>query len=178
MSGVEECWQAIPQHQWDRCPHYEHTALMQELFSERSSGRGLRPPPSPYLDWLFWGESMSKNRSHHWPIVHSLGVCEWSVVVMMQSGDNSWLVYQSSLEVLPAETSGASRRNGRRSENFAYQYMKYLKGCLTRHKILRHGTSGFTSHPKEGVPRIFIALKDPSLRPGLNREPWVQWQAH
>jgi hypothetical protein len=26
--------------------------------------------------------------------------------------------------------------------------------------MLRHGTSGFTSHPKEGVMRIFIALKN------------------
>jgi hypothetical protein len=31
---------------------------------------------------------------------------------------------------------------------FAYQYLKYLKGSLTRRKILRHGTSGFASHPK------------------------------
>jgi hypothetical protein len=36
-------------------------------------------------------------------------------------GVNSWLVYQSSLVVLPAETSGESRSNGRRSENFTYQ---------------------------------------------------------
>jgi hypothetical protein len=33
---------------------------------------------------------------------------------------NSWRVYQSSPVVLPAETSGASRRNGWRNENFAY----------------------------------------------------------
>jgi hypothetical protein len=28
---------------------------------------------------------------------------------------------------LQAEISGVSRSNGRRSENFAYQYLKYLK---------------------------------------------------
>jgi hypothetical protein len=55
-------------------------------------------------------------------------------------GDNALLVHQSSLAVLPAETSGAGRRNGRRSENFAYQYLKYLKGSVTCRKILRHGT--------------------------------------
>jgi hypothetical protein len=38
-------------------------------------------------------------------------------------------------------------------------YLRYLKGSLTCRKILRHGTSGFTSHPKEGVLRIFIAIK-------------------
>jgi hypothetical protein len=41
-------------------------------------------------------------------------------VVMIPTGDNSWLVSQSSLAVLAAETSGVSGRNGRRSENFAY----------------------------------------------------------
>jgi hypothetical protein len=84
---------------------------------------------------------------------------------------NSWLVHQSSLAVLPAETSGASTRNGRRSDTFAYQYLQCLNRPLTCRKILRHGTSGFTSHPKEGVLRIFIALKNLSPRPGLNPRP-------
>jgi hypothetical protein len=33
---------------------------------------------------------------------------------------------------------------------------------------LRHGTDGFTSPPKEGVLRIFFALKIQRLRPGVN----------
>jgi hypothetical protein len=33
------------------------------------------------------------------------------------------------------------------------------QGSFTCRKILRHGTSCFTSHPKEGVLRIFIAIK-------------------
>jgi hypothetical protein len=65
------------------------------------------------------------------------------------------------MAVLPAETSGTIRRNGRRSENFAYQYLKYLKGSLTCRKILQRGTSGFTSHPKEGVLLSFITVKNP-----------------
>jgi hypothetical protein len=44
------------------------------------------------------------------------------------------------------------------------QYLRYLKGSLTCRKFLQHGTSGFTSHPKEDVLRIFIALKNPSRR--------------
>jgi hypothetical protein len=91
----------------------------------------------------------------------------WRAMVMMLAGNNSWLVHQSSLAILPAETSGASRRNGRRSENFAYQYLKYLKVNLICNKII-HVTSGFTSHPKERVLGILIALKNPSPRPGLN----------
>ena len=38
---------------------------------------------------------------------------------------------------------------------------------------LRHGTDGFTSHPKEGVLRIFSPLKIRWLRPGLNPRTWV-----
>jgi hypothetical protein len=93
----------------------------------------------------------------------------WRTMVMMMLVLNtSWLVHQSSLAVLPAKTSGASRRNGRRSENFAYQYLKCLKGSLTCRKILRRKTSDFTSRPKEGVVRIFVTLKNPSPLPGLN----------
>jgi hypothetical protein len=45
--------------------------------------------------------------------------------MMMPAGNNSRLVHQSSLAVLPAETSGASRRNELRSENLVYQYLKW-----------------------------------------------------
>ena len=38
---------------------------------------------------------------------------------------------------------------------------------------LRHGTDSFTSPPKEGVLRIFFALKIRLLRPGLNPRTWV-----
>jgi hypothetical protein len=44
----------------------------------------------------------------------------------------------------------------------------YLLKC---HKILRHGTSGFTSHPKDGVLRVFIVLKHQSPRLGLHSQP-------
>jgi hypothetical protein len=81
----------------------------------------------------------SQNCSHHWPIVHPLGECECrAMVMMMPAGDNSWLVYQSSWAVLPAETSGAS-------------IFDTSTDLFTCHKILRHGTSDFTSHPKESV---------------------------
>jgi hypothetical protein len=48
-------------------------------------------------------------------------------VTVMQAGDNFLLVHQSSLAVLPAETSGTSRSNGRRSENFAYSVSEILQ---------------------------------------------------
>jgi hypothetical protein len=38
------------------------------------------------------------------------------------------------------------------------QYLRYLKRSLICHKILCHGASDSTSHLKEGVLWIFIAL--------------------
>ena len=38
---------------------------------------------------------------------------------------------------------------------------------------VRHGTDGFASPPKEGVLRIFFALKIRRLRPGVNTRTWV-----
>jgi hypothetical protein len=57
------------------------------------------------------------------------------------------------------------------NENLVYPSPWHFKGYLTCRKILRHGTSGFISHPKEGELRIFIALKNPSFRPGSNPRP-------
>jgi hypothetical protein len=118
------------------------------------------------IDWLWWCEILSQNCGHQRPIIHPAGdiwACRVMVVkimMMMPAGDNSWLVHQSSLAVLPSEKS---RRNGRRRENFAYQYLTHLKGSSTRRKILRNATSSVTSHTKEGLLRIFISLKNPSL---------------
>jgi hypothetical protein len=85
--------------------------------------------------------------------------------MMMPAGENFWLVHQNSLAILRA------RRRNWRSDNFVYQYLRYVIGSLTCRKISRHGVSGCTSHPKESVLRIFIALKNPSIRPGFNQRP-------
>jgi hypothetical protein len=58
-------------------------------------------------------------------------------------------------------------RNG---SNFAYEegYLFHtLKGSLICRNILRHGTDGFISPPKEVVLRIFIAIKNPSFSAGV-----------
>jgi hypothetical protein len=47
------------------------------------------------------------------------------------------------------------------------------KGFSTCRKIL-HGADGFTSPPKEGLLRIFVALKSPSPRLGLNPQTLAQ----
>jgi hypothetical protein len=63
-------------------------------------------------------------------------------------------------------------RVGGMDDGWEYMYIWYMirTGYFTCRKILWHGT-GFTSHPKEGVLRIFIALKNPSPLPGLNPRP-------
>jgi hypothetical protein len=94
-----------------------------------------------------------------------------AMVVMMPPGDNSWLVHQSSLAVLLAETPGASRRNRRKRENFAYQYLRYLKGFLHAVKSYDMGHPALLSIREEGVLRIFIAIKNQSPRPSLNPPP-------
>jgi hypothetical protein len=53
-----------------------------------------------------------------------------------------------------------------------------MQDCLTCHKILQHGASAFTSCPKGGGQRTFIAIKNPAPFPGLNPCPWVQDQVN
>jgi hypothetical protein len=64
------------------------------------------------------------------------------------------------------DVCGARGKVGEENENLVYPSPWGFNGSLTCSKILRHGTSGFTSHPMEGVLRIFIALKNPSPLPG------------
>jgi hypothetical protein len=133
------------------------------------------------IDWLWWDETMSQNCVHQ----QAYGLSPGWYVSMENHGDdddsswgNSWFVHQNSVALLPAETSGSSRRNGRRSDNCTYQYLKCLKGSLTCRKIVRHETSSFTSHPKEGVLRILSPLKIHCLCRVWTRDSWIQWQAH
>jgi hypothetical protein len=50
--------------------------------------------------------------------------------------------------------------------------LSYFEGFFNLPLILRHEAAGFTSFPKEGMLRIFIAFENPRTR-----ELWVQWQA-
>jgi hypothetical protein len=51
------------------------------------------------------------------------------------------------------------------------RYPRYINGSFACREILRHRTSSFTSHPKEGMLQIFIALKNALPWPGLNPRP-------
>jgi hypothetical protein len=114
----------------------------------------------------------------HGPIVHPRVNAMWTMVWWYRLGLNP----NSSTRVLwqptvlsggPVSTDicGASRGTGEGNENLVYRSPRDLKRSLTCRKILWHGTSGFTSHPKEGVLRIFIALKNPLPWQGSNPRP-------
>jgi hypothetical protein len=74
--------------------------------------------------------------------------------------ENFWFVHQISLEILPAESS-SDKAGGIGKLNYEFYLTRHLcdtsKVSLTFREILRHGANGFTSLPKEGVLRIFIA---------------------
>jgi hypothetical protein len=57
---------------------------------------------------------------------------------------------------------------------FCLNFYFYITFRNLLHAVkLRHGTNGFTSHSKEGVLRIFFALKIRQLQLGANLRTWV-----
>jgi hypothetical protein len=64
---------------------------------------------------------------------------------------------------------------GERNENLDLRSIS-VHTCKwsTCHTILRHGASGLISPPKGGVLRTFIALQNPTPRPGLNQRSLCQ----
>jgi hypothetical protein len=93
----------------------------------------------------------------------------WAMVMMIRLGKTPNSSTRALWQSYQKRNLGASRRNGRRSENFAYQHLRYVNGTLKCSKTLRYGASGFTFLPKEGVLRMFIALRN--LSQGLNPRP-------
>jgi hypothetical protein len=53
------------------------------------------------------------------------------------------------------------------SRQHQHYHFHISKGYLTRYKLLYHGADGFTSPPKEGVLRIFVAVKNQSPSDGF-----------
>jgi hypothetical protein len=93
------------------------------------------------------------------------------MIMMMPAGDNSWLVHQSSQVVLPAETSEKVGGIDEWVRILSISIRNTSRVLLHAVKSYDMGPSRFTSHPKEGVLPIFIALKNPSPQMGLNPQP-------
>jgi hypothetical protein len=100
----------------------------------------------------------------------------------IEHGDSWWNnIYRGKLLIRPPELSDTPTSSqlvvkqeelAKEMMNLAYEMFNISNGSLKFRKILRHGADGFTSPPREGVLRNFIALTRV-----WSREPWVQWQA-
>jgi hypothetical protein len=124
------------------------------------------------IDWLWWFETWRLRTAAFTGLLFIPRVSVSRAVLMMPAEDNSWLVYQSSLAVLRAETSGASRRNGWRNENCCiFCVFDTSTGLLHAVKSYDTRPPAILNQPKEGVQRIFIALKNSLPWPGLNQRP-------
>jgi hypothetical protein len=113
------------------------------------------------------------------PTVHPQVIAMWTMVWWYRLGltPNSstralWQPPVPSGGPVSRDISRASRRMGEGNENLVYPSPWDFKRYFTCRKILRRGTSGFTSHLKEDVLRIFIALKKASPWPGSNLRPF------
>jgi hypothetical protein len=70
------------------------------------------------------------------------------------------------------------KRVGGMDEGMRIQYLWYVNGSFTCHKILWHGTSGFTSICRKVCCGLLSPLKIHRLGQVWTSDPWVQWQAH
>jgi hypothetical protein len=120
------------------------------------------------VDWLRWGETDVSELRPLQAYCSSPGDCDVDHGMMVSTGAYSQLVYQSALAApstarrscypkhLWSEWESGRRREG--NENLVSSYPCNLKIFLTCHKILRHGTSGFTSHPRGRCAADFYRL--------------------
>jgi hypothetical protein len=125
------------------------------------------------------GWDWSQNCGLYGPIVHPRVIAMWTIVWWYRLGLTPnlstralWQPPVLSGDPVSRDISGASRKMGEGNEKLVYPSPWDFKRSSTYRKVLRHGHSGFTSHPKEGVLRIFIALKNPSPWPGSNPRPF------
>jgi hypothetical protein len=134
----------------------------------------------------------SQNCDLYGPIVHPRVIYDVDNGMMVSTGANSHLDYQSALAATSTvrrscqqrhlwqppvlsggstirDICGASGRVGEGNENLVYPSPWDFKRSSTCRKISRH-LYIFTSHPKESVLQIFIALKIPSPWPVSNAQ--------
>jgi hypothetical protein len=124
--------------------------------------------------WLScrWGETTSLNCGHQRACCSSP---TWYISIekhgrIISAGKISWFVHQSYLAIYRLSRRSKAGETGEGNDEFCLKMYLFhtLMGSLTHRKILWHGADGFTSPPKEGVLRNFIALKNPSPSAGFN----------
>jgi hypothetical protein len=118
------------------------------------------------VDRLWWGEDDVSELCLYGHIVHPRMIALWIMVWWYRLGLNPnsstralWQPPVVSGGPMNRDISGASRGMDEGIDNLVCSSPWDFKIYLTCSKILLHGTSGFTYHPKEGVMRMFIAPK-------------------
>jgi hypothetical protein len=103
-----------------------------------------------------------------------------SMVVMMSAGENFWLVHQSSLSVLLAESYGGKWSNWRKKWEL---YLASISFTLASGFL--HAVKSYDMGPPALLPtlrKVCCGLLSPLNIHHLGRvwtcDPWVQWQAH
>jgi hypothetical protein len=119
------------------------------------------------IDWACrWSETTSLNCGHQRAYSSSP---RWYMSMgnyggMISREENSWFVHQSSLAILPADTSGS--KQGDRAKEIMNLALRSIFVHISL--VIFYRADGLAFHPKKCVLRIFIALKSLSPWPGLN----------
>jgi hypothetical protein len=131
-----------------------------------------------FVDWYICYDGVrltNQNCGHYGPTEHPRVIAMWTMVWWYRleltpnlSARALWQPPVLSGGLVTRDISDASRRMDEGNENLVYPSTWDLKRPLTCRKTLRHGTSGFSCHPKEGV-----RLKLPRLRRVRTRDTWV-----
>jgi hypothetical protein len=102
-------------------------------------------------------------------------IYEYEVMMMMMmmvpAGDNNWLDHQSFLTVLPAETSGTSRRNGQRVRIFSISIWNTSRDIQHAVKYYDMGPPPLPPIWRKVCCGFLSPLKNPSPRRGFNPRP-------
>ena len=94
--------------------------------------------------------------------------CSRRLIVQTLVFSRSYLHRQvSPPETLVVKGGTTGARNGRWILPENARLPRNIQGSFLHAVNLRHGTNGFTSLPKEGVLRIFFALKNPTASAGF-----------
>jgi hypothetical protein len=90
--------------------------------------------------------------------------CEYGVLSWNNIDRGELLIHPPEISDNPISSHQTAKQEELENEmvNFALRNISFIRRrvFLECRKILRYGAGGFTSPPKEGVLRIFIALKN------------------
>jgi hypothetical protein len=131
---------------------------------------------APKWQWMILAFALNKLRSLRWDIIiFNLRIAAFKAYCAIWVRRSNFR-HQVSPRVSPRESTRRWKVElwARNVREFCLNADFHVTFRDLLHTVkLRHGTDGFTFPPKEGVLRIFFALKIRRLRPGVNPRTWV-----